>query len=92
MCIYSANPDQKEYLRHIPAFIKAYTMFAEESNPIPVDLMDTLHNMCNIFVNGFINMSGYHRRNGIYNLRSLFIMLHNKGEGVFRNFLNDVCK
>ena len=67
-------------------------MFAAEMDPIPVDLMETLHNMCNIFIMGFINMTGYHRRSGVYNMRSLFGMLHQKGEGLFRNFLNSLCK
>lgn len=92
LLFHSANSEQREYLRHIPAFIKAYTLFAAELDPIPVDLMDTLHKMCDIFVKGFVNMSGYHRRNGVINMRTLFGMLHQKGEGLFRNFLNNLCK
>jgi DNA-dependent protein kinase catalytic subunit len=83
---------QIEYMRHIPAFIKAYTLFAAELDPIPVELMETIHRMCNTYIMGYIDISGYHRRNGVYNIYSLFCVLFKKGEGLFRNFLNDFCK
>lgn len=88
----STNTGQRDYARHLPAFIKAYGLFAAEFDTIPTELMSTLHRMCNIYIMGFVNMSGYHRRNGLFNIRALFGMLHQKGEGVFRNFLNDFCK
>ncbi|KAI8057472.1 hypothetical protein BDF21DRAFT_319929, partial [Thamnidium elegans] len=81
--------DQQDYTRHLPAFIKAYTLFAAELDPIPIELMQTLHRMCDTYILGFITMSGYHRRNGAFNIQSLFSMLYNKGEGLFRNFLNE---
>lgn len=84
--------DQQDYTRHLPAFIKAYTLFAAELDPIPIELMQTLHQMCDTYILGFIAMSGYHRRNGVFNIQSLFSMLYNKGEGLFRNFLNEFCK
>lgn len=76
----------------MPAFIKAYTLFAAELDPIPLELMQTLHKMCDTYILGFIPMSGYHRRNGVFNIQSLFAMLYRKGEGLFRNFLNEFCK
>lgn len=91
LCI-SVNTNQKEYLRHLPAFIKSYTSFAEELDTIPTELMETIQQMCNIFIMSFAEMSGYHRRNGSFYIHQLFGMLYNKGEGVFRNFINSFCK
>jgi hypothetical protein len=88
----SINTNQKEYIRHLPAFIKSYTSFAEELDTIPTELMETIHQMCNIFIMSFADMSGYHRRNGSFYIHQLFGMLYNKGEGVFRNFINSFCK
>lgn len=96
MCYYnyynSTRVDQQDYTRHLPAFIKSYTLFAAELDPIPIELMQTLHRMCDTYILEFITMSGYHRRNGVFNIQSLFSMLYNKGEGLFRNFLNEFCK
>ncbi|KAI8973301.1 hypothetical protein BDF20DRAFT_642731 [Mycotypha africana] len=82
------NKNQKEYIRHLPAFIKAYASFAEVQDNIPVDLMQTLQLMCDIFILSFAEMSGYHRRNGSFYIQQLFSMIFNKNKGVFLQFID----
>lgn len=89
---YRTNENQSEYIRHLPAFIKSYTSFAEVFDIIPIELMETLHKMCDIFVMSFPQMSGYHRRNGSFYIQQLLNMLYAKGESVFKGFVNTFCK
>ncbi|KAI8352478.1 hypothetical protein EDC96DRAFT_546617 [Choanephora cucurbitarum] len=83
-----ANANQKQYLRHLPAFIRSYTLFAEEFESIPVELMDTIHQMCDIFVKNYHDISGFYRRSGCLYIRELLRMLYKKSEGTFRSFVN----
>ncbi|KAI8079021.1 uncharacterized protein B0P05DRAFT_470219, partial [Gilbertella persicaria] len=83
-----ANNNQRQYLRHLPAFIKSYTLFAEEFETVPVELMETIHQMCDIFITRYHDISGFYRRNGCLNIRNLLTMLYKKSEGVFGNFAN----
>ncbi|KAI8354648.1 hypothetical protein BD560DRAFT_455990 [Blakeslea trispora] len=83
-----ANANQKQYLRHLPAFIRSYTLFAEEFESIPIELMDTINQMCDIFIRCYHNISGFYRRSGSLYIRELLRMLYKSNESTFRKFVN----
>ncbi|CEP16992.1 hypothetical protein [Parasitella parasitica] len=85
--LYSdTNAKQLEYVRHLPAFIKAYTSFAQTMTTIPENLLNTLHHMCRIFIEWIPYATGYLRRSGCSNIYQLLLMLYKKGEGIGRSF------
>ncbi|KAL9555838.1 hypothetical protein MBANPS3_002175 [Mucor bainieri] len=87
--LYSeTNAKQTEYIRHLPAFIKAYTSFAQTMHVIPENLLNTLGHMCKIFVERIPYATGYLRRSGCSNIYQLLLMLYKKGEGLGRSFTN----
>ncbi|KAI8641990.1 hypothetical protein BD408DRAFT_483034 [Parasitella parasitica] len=87
--LYSdTNVKQLEYVRHLPAFIKAYTSFAQTMTTIPESLLSTLHHMCRIFIEWIPYATGYLRRSGCSNIYQLLLMLYKKGQGIGRSFAN----
>ncbi|KAK4516378.1 uncharacterized protein ATC70_011349 [Mucor velutinosus] len=89
--LYSdTNSKQTEYIRHLPAFIKAYTSFAQTMNAIPGNLLNTLGHMCKIFIEQIPYATGYLRRSGCSNIYQLLLMLYKKGEGLGRSFTNSL--
>lgn len=91
--LYSdTNAKQTEYIRHLPAFIKAYTSFAQTMNVIPENLLNTLHRMCRTFIERIPYATGYLRRSGCSNIHQLLLTLYRKGEGLGRSFTNSLCK
>ncbi|KAF1799211.1 hypothetical protein FB192DRAFT_1333067 [Mucor lusitanicus] len=89
--LYSeTNAKQTEYIRHLPAFIKAYTSFAQTMNVIPENLLSTLRHMCKIFIERIPYATGYLRRSGCSNIYQLMLMLYKKGEGLGRSFTNSL--
>ena len=91
--LYSdTNENQSEYIRHLPAFIKAYTAFAQTMNVIPENLLNTLQQICRIFIERLPGMQGYFRKSGCANIYQLLLMLYKKGEGIARSFTNTLCE
>ncbi|GAN09060.1 DNA-dependent protein kinase catalytic subunit isoform 1 [Mucor ambiguus] len=87
--LYSdTNAKKTEYIRHLPAFIKAYTAFAQTMDVIPENLLDTLGHMCKIFIERVPYATGYLRRSGCSNIYQLLLMLYKKGQGLGRSFTN----
>lgn len=86
------NLSQDKEARHLPSFIRAYTLFSQQYDEIPSPLLSILFKMVNVFVQKYNKLSLYTRKPGVNAIQSLIRMIYLKGEGYLRSFLNNFCK
>ncbi|CAO3615261.1 unnamed protein product [Cunninghamella echinulata] len=83
------NSSQDKEARHLPSFIRAYTLFSQQYDEIPPPLLSILFKMVNVFVQKYNKLSLYTRKPGVKAIQSLIEMIYLKGEGHLRSFLNN---
>ncbi|KAI9262204.1 hypothetical protein BDA99DRAFT_438520 [Phascolomyces articulosus] len=84
-----SNRDRAKLTGHLPAFIQAYTYFAQSLTNVTPSFMSTIIELVNTFISNYIHLNTITRSTGIFAIRDLLRTLYYKGEGTLRSFLND---